>query len=125
MYDNLSFIKLTNNLYKQFDYFFVIILILESNKKEVIPSASETTKYSVLSDLTDVTIGINENRLYYYSDVLRLASPVFATKLENLDENGKISLDEENVQDISMVLELLDPSNEEDVITNGSSSNII
>ncbi|XP_041365021.1 uncharacterized protein LOC121380251 isoform X2 [Gigantopelta aegis] len=90
-----------------------------SEKKEAFTfgSASATTKYCLSSELTDVRIAIEQNRLYYYSDVLKLTSSTFANKLEELDKDEKLSLEVGSVQDIAMILTFLDPSNDVDVIT--------
>ncbi|XP_041364615.1 uncharacterized protein LOC121379976 [Gigantopelta aegis] len=65
--------------------------------------------YCSSSDLTDVTIVVEEKKLYFYSEVLRRTSSVFSSKLDTIDEDREISLDVGTFQDLSVLLEYLDP----------------
>ncbi|XP_041363961.1 uncharacterized protein LOC121379416 [Gigantopelta aegis] len=80
--------------------------------------AVEESKYSAATDLTDVTIIVDEKRLYFFSDILRRASSRFADKLDEISELGEISLDVGSYNEISTILEFLDPTNEDKSFVN-------
>ncbi|XP_041364843.1 uncharacterized protein LOC121380128 [Gigantopelta aegis] len=68
------------------------------------------SKYSAFTGLTDVTIIVDGKRLYFFSDILRRTSSWFAEKLDEISGKGKISLDFGSYNEISTMLEFLDPT---------------